>query len=246
MNKIFEVGGCVRDELLGVHTKDIDFTFVLDNQKQTVEQGWNKMVKHLEVNQFKIFLKQEDCFTIRAMFPKGHQHEGLVADFVMARKEVGVIPGTRKPILELGTLEDDLLRRDFTLNAMAKTIDGELIDLFDGQKHLKEKILITPLDPEKTFLDDPLRMIRALRFSITKGFDIHESLWEVMFTEKLLDKLQEVVSQERIQGELTKMLKHDTVATLRMLSEIDNIEPRLLEIMFEGEMWLMPSTKLKA
>jgi tRNA nucleotidyltransferase/poly(A) polymerase len=245
MNKIFEVGGCVRDEILGVHTKDIDFTFVLDNLDQTVEQGWNQMVKHLTDNGFKIFLKQEDCFTIRAMFPKGHQHEGLVADFVMARKEVGVIEGTRKPILELGTLEDDLLRRDFTLNALAKDLDGNIIDLFEGQKHLQQKVLITPLDPEKTFMDDPLRMIRALRFSITKGFEIHKSLWKVMFTEKLLDKLQEVVSQERIQGELTKMLKHDTVKTLRFLQEIDNIEPRLLEIMFEGDMWLMPSTKQK-
>ena len=245
MNKIFEVGGCVRDEILGVHTNDIDFTFVLGNTNQTVEQGWNQMVKHLEDQGFKIFLKNFDCFTVRALFPKGHQHEGLVADFVMARKEVGVIEGTRKPILELGTLEDDLLRRDFTLNALAKDLDGTIIDLFEGRKHLKENILITPLDPEKTFMDDPLRMIRALRFSITRGFEIHESLWKEMFKPELLDKLQEVVSQERIQGEPTKMLKHDTVKTLRFLQEIDNIEPRLLEIMFEGAMWLMPTNKLK-
>ena len=148
-------------------------------------------------------------------------------------------------LLELGTLEDDLLRRDFTLNALAKDLDGTIIDLFEGRKHLKENILITPLDPEKTFMDDPLRMIRALRFSITRGFEIHESLWKEMFKPELLDKLQEVVSQERIQGELTKMLKHDTVKTLRFLQEIDNIEPRLLEIMFEGAMWLMPTNKLK-
>ena len=63
MNKIFEVGGCVRDEILGVHTNDIDFTFVLGNTNQTVEQGWNQMVKHLEDEGFKIFLKNFDCFT---------------------------------------------------------------------------------------------------------------------------------------------------------------------------------------
>ena len=108
MPKIFEVGGCVRDEMLNVQTDDIDFTFVLDDLTGTVKDGWNSMVSHLETEGFKIFLKTEDCFTIRAMFPKGHQHEGLVADFVMARKEVGVVEGTRRPILELGTLEDDL------------------------------------------------------------------------------------------------------------------------------------------
>ena len=65
----------------------------------------------------------------------------------MARKEVGVIPGTRKPVLRLGTLEDDLTRRDFTLNALAKDLDGNIIDLFDGQLHLSLNLLVTPLDP---------------------------------------------------------------------------------------------------
>ena len=246
MPKLFEVGGCVRDEILGVHTNDIDFTFVLDDLNQSVEQGFESMTKFLTDQKFKIFLSTPDCFTIRAMFPKGHQHEGLVADFVMARKEVGVIEGTRKPILELGTLEDDLTRRDFTLNALAKDLDGNIIDLFNGQKHLKQGILITPLDPIQTFMDDPLRMIRALRFSITKDFHIHDSVWEAIFTPGLLDKLEEVVSQERIQVEVTKMMKHDTVKSFRLLNKIDQIEPRLLQIIFKGHMWLMPSTKQKA
>ena len=242
---LFEVGGCVRDEILGVHTNDIDFTFVLDNLNQSVESGFEQMTQFLKDNKFPIFLSTPDCFTIRAKFPKGHQHEGLVADFVMARKEVGVIEGTRKPILEIGTLEDDLIRRDFTVNALAKTIDGKIIDLFDGAKHLKQGILITPLDPEKTFMDDPLRMIRALRFSITKDFTISEGVWNAIFQPGLIDKLDEVVSQERIQAELTKMLKHDTVASLRLLAKIDKHEPRLLQIMFKGALWLMPTSKQK-
>jgi len=243
MPKLFEVGGCVRDELLGVHTNDIDFTFVLNDLNQTVEQGFIQMQTFLKDNKFKIFLETPDCFTIRAMFPQDHTHQGLVADFVMARKEVGVIPGTRRPILELGTLEDDLIRRDFTLNAMAKDLDGNIIDLFNGKKALEDKILITPLDPITTFMDDPLRMIRALRFSITKGFTIHPSVWKAIFTPGLLDKLEEVVSQERIREELQKMFKHDTIAAMRLLSKIDAIEPRLMEIMFKGAMWLIPSTK---
>ena len=246
MPKIFEVGGCVRDEILGVHTNDIDFTFVLDNLDRTVEEGFQIMTDWLKHKDFEIFLSTPDCFTIRAKFPKGHQHEGLVADFVMARKEVGVIEGTRKPILELGTLEDDLMRRDFTVNALAKNENGRIIDLFDGVHHLNEGMLITPLDPVKTFMDDPLRMIRALRFSITKDLYITDPVWNAIFHPGLLDKLEEVVSQERIQVEITKMMKHDTVKSLRLLHQIDILEPRLLQIIFKGQMWLMPSTKQKA
>tara|TARA_B100001173_G_scaffold67013_1_gene56747 strand:- start:339 stop:1073 length:735 start_codon:yes stop_codon:yes gene_type:complete len=243
MPQIYEVGGCVRDEIIGTHTNDIDFTFVLDNTDQTVDEGWEQMLSHLKTEGFKIFLETKDCFTVRAKFPKGHVNEGLVADFVMARKEVGYVDGTRQPILELGTLEDDLTRRDFTLNALAKDLDGNIIDLFDGQTHLSQKVLITPLEPIKTFMDDPLRMIRALRFSITKGFDIHPTVWNAIFTPGLIDKLSEVVSQERIQGEVMKMMKHDTVKTLRLLSVIDKKDSRLIEIMFGGDIWLLPSTK---
>ena len=243
MPQIYEVGGCVRDEIIGVHTNDIDFTFVLDNTNQTVDEGWDQMLSHLKNEGFKIFLETKDCFTVRAKFPKGHNNEGLVADFVMARKEVGYIDGTRQPILELGTLEDDLTRRDFTLNALAKDLDGNIIDLFDGQTHLEQKVLITPLEPIKTFMDDPLRMIRALRFSITKGFAIHPTVWNAIFTPGLIDKLSEVVSQERIQGEVRKMMKHDTVKTLRLLSVIDKKDSSLIEIMFKDKMWLMPTTK---
>ena len=243
MPQIYEVGGCVRDEIIGVHTNDIDFTFVLDNTDQTVDEGWDEMLTHLKTEGFKIFLETKDCFTVRAKFPKGHVNEGLVADFVMARKEVGYILGTRKPILELGTLEDDLRRRDFTLNALAKDLDGTIVDLFEGRKHLEEGILVTPLNPIKTFFDDPLRMIRALRFSITKGFEIDPEVWDAMFEPGLIEHLKKVVSKERIQGEVSKMMKHDTVSTLRLLAKIDKIEPKLLEVMFGGDIWLLPSTK---
>ena len=243
MPQIYEVGGCVRDEIIGVHTNDIDFTFVLDNTNQTIDEGWDEMLSHLKNEGFKIFLETKDCFTVRAKFPKGHVNEGLVADFVMARKEVGYILGTRKPILELGTLEDDLRRRDFTLNALAKDLDGTIVDLFEGKKHLEEGILVTPLNPIKTFFDDPLRMIRALRFSITKGFEIDPEVWDAMFEPGLIEHLKNVVSKERIQGEVSKMMKHDTVSTLRLLAKIDKIEPKLLEVMFGGDIWLLPSTK---
>ena len=237
--KIFEVGGCVRDELLGLESKDIDFTVVLDDTSLSVDEGWNKMLKWLRSEGFSLFLETKDCFTVRGKFPKGHKNEGLVGDFVMSRKEVGVIPGTRKPILELGTLEDDLMRRDFTVNSLCKDEDGKIIDLFEGVYDLRTKVLRTPLDPMITLLDDPLRMLRGLRFSITKGFIIDSKLWDSMLDPRVLDKLKEVVSHERMREEITKMMKHDTIKSLKLLNKI----PGLMEVVFSNGMWLMPTTK---
>tara|TARA_B100000927_G_scaffold40780_1_gene29137 strand:+ start:251 stop:970 length:720 start_codon:yes stop_codon:yes gene_type:complete len=237
--KIFEVGGCVRDELLGLESKDIDFTVVLDDTSLSVDEGWNKMLMWLRSEGFELFLETKDCFTVRGKFPKGHKNEGLVGDFVMSRKEVGVIPGTRKPILELGTLEDDLMRRDFTVNSLCKDEDGKIIDLFEGVYDLKTRVLRTPLDPMITLLDDPLRMLRGLRFSITKGFIIDSELWNSMLDPRVLDKLKEVVSHERMREEITKMMKHDTIKSLKLLNKI----PGLMEVVFSNGMWLMPTTK---
>ena len=242
MAQLFKVGGCIRDKFLGLDSKDIDFTFVCDNST-TVDEGWGEMVTWLMENGFEIFLKTPDCFTIRAKFPKGHQYEGLVADFVMARKEVGYIEGTRRPILELGTLEDDLSRRDFTVNALAEDIDGNLIDLFDGQLDLEKKILSTPLDAYVTMLDDTLRILRALRFSITKGFNIHPNIYRAMEKPGILKKLELTVSPERIREEIDKMMRFDTVRSFRLLMDVDNTIPGFLDLVFKNGMWLMPTFK---
>ena len=242
MAKIFKVGGCVRDRLLGVDTNDIDFTFVCD-ESTTVDEGWGEMVSWLMDNKFEIFLKTPECFTIRAKFPKGHQFEGLVADFVMARKEVGYIEGTRRPILELGTLEDDLLRRDFTLNAMAEDVDGNLIDIFGGVNDLKIGLLRTPLPAKQTMMDDPLRILRALRFQITKGFLIDNDIWEAMKQPEILEKLRITVSSERIRDEVFKMMKHDTVKTLFLLSEVEDTIQGFTELVFGRGLWLKPTNE---
>ena len=244
--KIFEVGGCVRDFVLGVDSKDIDFTVVLDDTNQTVDEGWDQMVSFLKEEGFQIFLETKDCFTVRAKFPIGHVHEGLVADFVMARKEVGYVLGTRKPILELGTLYDDLIRRDFTLNALAKDMDGNIIDYFNGLEHLKEGILVTPLNPMKTMMDDPLRILRAMRFSVTRGFEVSTDIMEAMKQPDILDKLKTTVSQERIREEVTKMMKYDTLLTMKLLVDIDReFIKGFLEVVFRDNMWLKPTTEKK-
>jgi tRNA nucleotidyltransferase/poly(A) polymerase len=244
MPKLFKVGGTVRDELLGLSSKDIDFTFVLDNLEQTVEQGFSDMKQWMTERGFQIFLSTPDMFTIRAKFPKGDPNEGLVADFVMARKETGYKPGTRQPILVLGTLEDDLIRRDFTLNAMAVSEDGELIDLFGGQEDLKNKILKTPLAAEQTMMDDPLRFLRALRFSITKGFGIDLSIFKAMEQPSILEKLEHVVSAERIREEVFKMMKADTVKTLELFREVELIMPGFTALVFGRGLWLKPTFEL--
>lgn len=241
MPQLFKVGGCVRDELLGLESKDIDFTFVLDDLSQSVEEGFQQMSDWMTNEGFQIFLSTPDCFTIRAKFPKDSIHAGLVADFVMARKEVGYFEGTRRPILKLGNLEDDLIRRDFTLNAMAVSEDGELIDLFDGKWALENRILLTPRDARETMLDDPLRLLRAFRFSITKEFEISPRIWETCLMDSVIDKLETVVSQERIREEVLKMMKHDTLKTLDLFQRVKLVNPKLLKIMFGKEMWLKPT-----
>ncbi len=242
--KIFEVGGCVRDFVLGVDSKDIDFTVVLDDTNQTVDEGWDQMVSFLKEEGFQIFLETKDCFTVRAKFPIGHVHEGLVADFVMARKEVGYVLGTRKPILELGTLYDDLIRRDFTLNALARDMDGNIIDHFSGLEHLKKGLLVTPLNPMKTMMDDPLRILRALRFSVTRGFEVSTDIMEAMKQPDILDKLKTTVSQERIREEVTKMMKYDTILTMKLLVDIDREYIKgFLDVVFRDNMWLKPTTE---
>jgi tRNA nucleotidyltransferase/poly(A) polymerase len=247
MFKMYEVGGCVRDEILGVKSKDIDYVAVpneeLLNDVKSANSMFNILSGYLKSEGFEIFLETPECFTIRAKFPKGHKYQGVV-DFVMARKEVGYISGTRTPIIEPGTLYDDLIRRDFTLNALAKDENGDIIDYFDGMWALDAKMLITPLDSRTTMLDDPLRLLRAFRFSITKDFTISPRVWETCLMDSVVNKLEEVVSQERIREEIFKMMKHDTIKSLELFYNIDRVNPKLIQIMFGRGMWLKPTMEL--
>lgn len=246
MPRIFKVGGCIRDAFLGVNSKDIDFTFVLDDLDITVDEGFTIMTQWLNDNGFDIFLSTPDCFTIRAKFPTHHSYSGLTADFVMARKEVGYIKDTRQPILELGTLYDDLLRRDFTVNAIAEDEDGNIIDPFGGILHIRERLLYTPQLAKKTMMDDPLRILRALRFSITKNFSISEDIKDAMKQDDIIRKLNDVVSSERIMEEVYKMFKHDTIKAIGILTYVDNeIMPGFMSLVFKDGLWLKPTFKLK-
>jgi poly(A) polymerase len=238
--KFYEVGGKVRDEILGLQSKDVDYVAVPnDNLLEKYQDAYEMFVvleTYLNNEKFEIFLSTPDCFTIRAKFPKGHKYQG-VADFVMARKEIGYVPNTRTPIVKPGTLYDDLERRDFTLNALAKDEDGTIIDHFNGMEDLKNGILRTPLPTKVTFNDDPLRILRAIRFSITKGFNIPGTMAITMESYNYEEKMG-VVSVERIREELFKCFKHDTIQTLRVLNEF----PTLRDYIFKNNiLWLKPT-----
>jgi tRNA nucleotidyltransferase/poly(A) polymerase len=239
--KEYLVGGSVRDEILGLPRKDLDYVFVFENfdENQTVSDCFNDMYRIIQ-ERGEIFLSTPSCYTIRYKDKKTKE----VKDVVMARKEVGYIPNTRQPMIVPGTLRDDLIRRDFTLNALAKDEDGNIIDMFDGMWALENKILMTPQTAWTTMLDDPLRLVRAFRFSITKGFDISPRIWETCHVDEIVDKLEQVVSQERIRDEVFKMMKHDTLKTLDLFEKIKYTNPRILDIMFGRGMWLKPTTEL--
>lgn len=238
MPDIYEVGGYVRDELLGLKSKDRDFTFVLnpnETHDSTVETGFTFMSDWLSSKGYQIFLSTPECLTIRAKDP----NTKMVSDFVLARREVGYISGTRQPIVELGSLRDDLERRDFTINAIARDKDGRLIDYHNGINDLSSGILRTPLDPNITLMDDPLRVLRAIRFSIKLGFRLDDALWEALSNPELSQAML-VVSTDRIREELAKTMYINTWDTLQLLHRLPI---SLSKSLFRDGLWLLPTTK---
>ena len=192
---VFVVGGYVRDSLLNKNRFDIDCTVVGDSIK------FAKIV----AKEFKTKAVIYERFRT-ALVPIGKTN----IEFVGTRKEE-YHSNSRNPITTEGTLEDDLKRRDFTINAMAASIRnnsnnykfGEIIDLFDGIKHLNERLLITPLDPVITYMDDPLRMMRAARFSSQLQFWIDRASIDAITN--LAERIQ-IISKERIADEFMKII----------------------------------------
>jgi len=192
----YVVGGYVRDLILKRDSKDIDFVCVGSGiaLAQKVAESYDY---HVPVSVFKNFGT--------AMI----NIDGFELEFVGARKE-SYREDSRKPIVEDGTLKEDQDRRDFTINAMAIGINdhnyGELIDPFDGLKDIKRKIIRTPTDPNITFSDDPLRMMRAIRFATQLKFDIEPQTFDGLMDNA--ERLQ-IISGERIIDELNKIIQSD-------------------------------------
>lgn len=232
MLELYYVGGCVRDKLMGVTPNDIDYV-VVDTENRDIEQSYSAMIDYLQEQGYKIFLQMKQCYTVRCA-------KNGVADFVLARKEVGYEKKTRMPICLPGTLYEDLERRDFTVNAIAEDADGNLYDYFNGIQDIKNKVLRTPIDPYKSFSDDPLRLLRAIRFKITKRFVFCKELDEAFNDDGLWNKLKPSVSNDRIREELYKCFKYNTVQTLEVLR---TLSPTKLKILFGDKLWLKPTVE---
>jgi poly(A) polymerase len=249
--KMYYVGGYVRDKIIGIESKDIDFSFVINKEfgeNLSISDGFQFMKQCLMKEGFQIFLSTPTMLTIRAKFPKNNKYknqENMTADFVLARKETYPDENTRYPLVELGTLQDDLMRRDFTVNALAMDMDGNIIDICDGLSDIKNKILRTPKDPHITLNDDPLRVLRAMRFHITKQFDFDINLTLAMINIDIIHKLFTIVHPDRIREELTKMFNYSTPNTIKLLSYFETKLPNFLENIFAPPLKLLPTTKTK-
>ncbi|MFA5619638.1 MAG: HD domain-containing protein [Weeksellaceae bacterium] len=204
----YVVGGYVRDFLLtGEWKTDIDFVTV-GSGVELAQKVHSKAKGASKLSVFKRFGT--------AMF----RWQGVEIEFVGARKE-SYSQNSRKPVVENGSLEDDQKRRDFTINAMAISLNknnyGKLIDPFNGLEDLKTKIIRTPLNPDITYSDDPLRMMRAIRFASRLDFHIEKESFDAIIRNA---QRIEIVSKERVMDEFQKIMMNDQPSVgLKLLEE---------------------------
>ena len=203
----YVVGGYVRDIFLERPSADIDVVVVGSGIE--VAKGLKQLLgKRAHLSVFKNFGTAQVKIRERQRGdgPGDEDVSEIEVEFVGARKE-SYSHDSRKPVVENGTLEDDQNRRDFTINAMAICLNqsrfGELVDPFNGLADLEDGIIATPLDPEITFSDDPLRMMRCIRFATQLNFQIEDETFEAL--QHMADRIK-IVSGERIEVELNKIM----------------------------------------
>lgn len=192
--EVYVIGGFVRDAIIGRPSHDIDIV-VIGNGIELATQTAKSISNDIPVTVFKNFGT--------AMF----KYQDYEIEFIGARKE-SYRANSRKPTVENGTLKDDQDRRDFTINALAISLSkdnyGQLVDPFGGIQDIEDKIIRTPLNPDTTFSDDPLRMVRAIRFATQLNFIIEEETYESIKRNK--ERLT-IVSKERIIDEVNKIMQ---------------------------------------
>lgn len=214
--RVYAVGGYVRDLLMSRKVAtDIDFV-TEENGILLAQKIAEALDPKLKVSVFKTYGT--------AMF----KYQNLELEFVGARKE-SYSEDSRKPAVENGSLEDDQKRRDFTINAMAISLNadtfGQLMDPFEGREDLTKKILRTPLEPNQTYSDDPLRMMRAIRFACTLDFEIENNSLEAIKQEA--DRIK-IVSMERIMVEFNKIMNSEKPSRGLKLLESTGLLERII------------------
>jgi hypothetical protein len=232
---IYEVGGAVRDEIMGIDSDDVDYT--------VTAPSYDAMKKHLEDQGFRIFQEKPEFATIKAQPPEGHplRERTTSADFVLARRDGPSSDGRRPDYTEPGSLEDDLARRDFTVNAIAKDSSGKLVDPHGGQQDIESKTLRFVGDPMTRVREDGLRVLRGFRFMVTKDLTPDPATWAALTSKDAADMMGSV-SKERVATELGKMLDHDTPAAIKLLGSLPD---DTLNAIFPDGIRLAPSMKKK-
>ena len=200
----YVIGGFVRDLFLERPSTDVDFVVINQHHGdgQDIERPGIAIAKALKDE----IGKKASLSVFKNFGTAQLKIKNVELEVVGARRE-SYSHDSRKPIIEDGTLEDDQNRRDFTINAMAICLNdkrfGELVDPFDGQQDMEDRIIRTPLDPDITFSDDPLRMMRCIRFATQLNFDIYEETFEALI--RNVERIK-IISGERISEELNKIM----------------------------------------
>ncbi|MCM8817962.1 MAG: CCA tRNA nucleotidyltransferase [Candidatus Omnitrophica bacterium] len=212
--QVYLVGGYIRDKIMKKKNKDIDF--VMEEDALEIAEEFSKMFNLPQP----IFYGRFGTAMIEI--------EDIKLEFATARKE-SYPKNSRKPFVEKTTIYQDLERRDFTINSIAQNlITGEILDPFDGQGDIKRKLIKTPIDPDKTFYDDPLRILRGIRFATKFKFKIEENT--LIGMKKNKDRIK-IVSEERIADEIIKILECSTPSIgFEVMDEIELLDIILPEI----------------
>ncbi len=225
--KIWRVGGVNRDEILGLQNKDVDYA---------VECSSYQHMKDYIINiGGTIFLESPEFVTIRSRIGKE------TADYVLCRKESKYSDGRHPDKIEAGTIFDDLNRRDFKMNAIAKDEDGKYYDPFNGIKDIENRLISCVGNTYDRITEDYLRLLRAARFSITKQFRIHGEIKDMFYDNSILTEFQKSILRDRIREELYKMFKYDTKQSMWFFGQ----HILFSDVCFGDDIWMKPTFEIK-
>ena len=236
--KLYEVGGYVRDSFLEIPSKDIDFAVEADS--------WDELKCWLDLNAFEVFLETPEYLTIRARFPRigdtrWIKYAGLTADFVLCRKDGVYSDGRRPDEVTPGSIYDDLARRDFTMNAIARDVTtGEVLDPWGGVQDAINGNLKCVGYAEDRLREDALRALRAVRFTVKYNLKWDPELRAALSSTWLPGKLT-TISVERRREELHKAFHISTLKTWQIFRW--DLPDRFAIAAFGGDIWLKPTTE---
>ena len=215
--KFYIVGGSIRDELLNLQPHDIDYA--------VEAESYEAMKKYLVEQNYTIYKENSIYASLTAKCPITN----ITCDYTLCRIDGPYLNFRGPSFYKIGNIKEDLFRRDFTMNAIAK-IDNDLYDPYHGIEDIHQRLIRCIGNTEEKLLEDPLRGLRALRFAIVKDFRIHDHILTVLNSDAYMERLK-TLSKHLIRNELLKMFLHDTVKSLSLLSSLN---VNVLSIIFKN------------